>query len=367
MSNPPVVKICNACGKDVTQLKRIKDPSGRYYCEDCYPRDMVIPNAPTTLARKPAQPVASSPAPVAPASDPQISPPPPPAAPSADHDLYDITPAPTDTRPKRAAPAVTAPAVPVSSAPPKKLDKCPVCGTPALTSARFCIGCRRDLTQMDKILELRAQGDKGPEFEKPAKVIGSIVKTSLIILGVIAFIFIVYGIYLTVNPGGPFDSYPTTREEAIRQFFTQIAKGTDKGYDNAYLLISQRERMTNTATDDERRFLLAFKKMHQDFEKKYGSNWLSRMKIERVGPDEYSYDDETIYNIVLDKDKYLLTTQVQISITQAVAKRMVIVRPPEVPENGKNHFAVVYIKDYPALEHRAQGSMLPPEDAPANR
>ena len=53
-------KNCVICGKDVTQIKRVKDPQGRYYCAPCYD---------TAMAQSPAAP-AAAPQPDAPADDP---------------------------------------------------------------------------------------------------------------------------------------------------------------------------------------------------------------------------------------------------------------------------------------------------------
>jgi hypothetical protein len=138
-----------------------------------------------------------------------------------------------------------------------------------------------------------------------------------------------------------YDHYPKTREGAVREFLKDIADGTDASYAKAYDLISWRER-TLGDSGEASRFATVFKHMHDDFGQKYGTDWLSKIKLENKGPNDSYQDDDVDFKMALGDDSYTVATQVQIDETTAVSN-MVMPRKkkPEYIEDGKRHFGIL--------------------------
>ncbi len=117
----PVQKICVVCGKDVAGLKRVKDRTGRYYCDPCHQN---------LLAK------ASQPAPIEP-DDPPM-----------DFDDLDLAPLPEPSKPLQpnlAAPPVAMSAQSVRStltaAGPGGGLACPCCNKNLAAGAKICVTC----------------------------------------------------------------------------------------------------------------------------------------------------------------------------------------------------------------------------------
>jgi hypothetical protein len=60
MSTTAPVKVCVLCKQDVTALKRVKDPAGRYYCEPCYAKAQAAKVAPPHQAGPQSNPIPPS-------------------------------------------------------------------------------------------------------------------------------------------------------------------------------------------------------------------------------------------------------------------------------------------------------------------
>jgi hypothetical protein len=86
--------------------------------------------------------------------------------------------------------------------------------------------------------------------------------------------------------------------------------------------------------------------MHDDFEKKYGSNWLSKVKLHNQGGQEGSQDEDVYYAVDIDKDRYTIGVQVQIGVEASLVNRLS--RNRELyPDNGKHHFGISGVVQYP--------------------
>jgi hypothetical protein len=335
---PATAAICCRCNKDVSNEKRVKDARGNIYCEPCYKaalqkqqagQQQQTPAAP----RPPAAPAAAA----RPAQNPA---PRPPAAPTV----------------RKPAAAETPAAAP--SAPKPLPDFCPACGAPTLPGRRICIKCNRDMTKLDKLLAMRAANAKASTEAKVGVAVGIFLKVAVIVIVLGAFAFIGWGIYASVNPGGPFDDYPVKRADAVHDILADIQTGTDKSYKKAFELVSFRERATNNPNEDQL-YKMVYKKMHDEFAQKYGNDWLSTVKIENAEPD--STEEVVPFTVTMPNgDVYHVDTEAQISVTQAVANLTVRRDKPEYHENGKRHFGILEIEEYTVHPHTNMQDMAGP-------
>ena len=304
---PATTLFCCRCKKDVATQKRVKDPRGLLFCELCY--KVAVQQQQTQQQRTTA--------------------PRPPAAPTI--------------RKPPAPPAASASSSPTQVQKPLP-DFCPACNAPTLPGRRICIKCNRDMTKLDKLLAMRAENSKVSAEEKVGAAIGKIIKLVVIVVVVAALAFVGWGMYVSVNPPGPFAQYPTKRADAVQQILAHIQEGTDKSYKNAFNLISFRERATNNPNEDGL-YKMVYKRMHDEFAQKYGNDWLSTAKIEN--PDIANHDEIVPFTLTMPNgDVYHIDTEAQISVTQAVANLTVRRDKPEYFENGKRHFGILEIEEY---------------------
>ncbi len=310
-------KICCVCHKDVSTAKRVKDAKGHYYCAACHA---------ATLQRQPAAVAAGGSA-------------------SENDDLVPLA------APVKAAPRPMPQPVAVSK--PKIPEFCPNCGAKVLANRKFCFKCNRDVTQMDKLIALRAQEAKGPSGEqKFAIVFGHVMRVVMwaVIAGVV--VILILGMKMMFLPGGLWDNYPKTREAAVREFLQHIAAGTDKSYEKAFMLISFRERSTGKSSEDVV-FKSVFKQIHDEFNQKYGNDWIGKIKLENLGSNDKYADDEVDFRLTLGNDTYLVASQVQLDITRATANMTLPrTKKPVYKEDGENHFGILDIAEYPVHPKR---------------
>jgi hypothetical protein len=281
-------KLCRLCHKDVSNAKRVKDAKGQYYCQECH----------DNAVRKPAQPVPAE---------------------------VDLAPEP---------------------APVKKLPEfCPNCGAKVFPNRKLCIKCNRDVTKMDKLIAIQKEAAKGPSSEeKVATIVGKTVKFALILFVIGFVIFCVWGIKLMFTPADPWEQYPTSRTAAVQKWLGYIAEGTPKAYDNAFLMISYRARTVSNA-NEETFYKFSHMKIHDEFLKKYGNGWLSKVEFEK-GEFQGNEAEESIAFKIGD-DVYHVETQVQIAIDQVVMN-VASRQQPSYADNAKNHFGIIECFEYPA-------------------
>lgn len=380
MGAATTVKVCKLCGKDVSQLKRVKDPKGNYYCEECY----------VSAANKKQQPVVVSAGQAASAHEaaphvkpqiltlgPAVAAPSPPVAPAGPlhaaptDDPVEITPElvsslaegdelapdllPIETvdddlapveEPAPAAKRITP--VGQSAGKPGALPShCPACGTPVISGRRLCIKCNRDVTM--PLASSMTRADKPEVSDKVASMVGQSLKYAgmLAILAVIAVG--AYALYITfIADGESYQPYPKTRAAAIHQFLEAVAAGTDKSYAKAFEMISYRAR----ASDDPQQrnhYKRLLTKMNEDLTKKYGKDWLTTVELDpRSHQDITTSDDCELHTVRIgkDKDEYTISTQVQISMEEVIGN-IPGRSKAEYPENGKNRYGVLSVAEYP--------------------
>ena len=125
---PAPAKICHVCHKDVSNAKRVKDPAGHYFCQECY--DHAAHATPAGVAKGGD---ATAKAPHVPAAKPmsvKVTTPPPPK------DEYDFNDPPPAPKPKVAVPAPA----PVGNASSKLPEFCPHCGMKVVGGRKLCVG-----------------------------------------------------------------------------------------------------------------------------------------------------------------------------------------------------------------------------------
>jgi hypothetical protein len=340
----PATKTCTICHKDVSNAKRVKDPQGHYFCAACHEAALQRQHTGSGHAagKAPAVKVA-------------IAPPPP--ADDGDLDLVPLATAPVpEPKPARPAPAESAPK-PAARIP----EFCPNCGAKTLPSRKFCIGCNRDLTKMDKVIAMKAEEAAGPSGEaKFASAFGAVLKYCLVLVGVAGLVFVAWVVIHSVKPVDTFEDYPTTREKAVRDFLSLVNEGTDKSYAKAFRLISFRERTTNASSDtEELRYKDSFKKMRQDFITRYGDDWHSKYQLVDAGSNDDYADDEVDFTLKLGEDSYKVATQAQIAVDIAGIN---MIKPskikPSFAENGKNHFGILDIGSYKVHDRRTMDTRV---------
>jgi hypothetical protein len=306
------VKVCLVCGKDVANAKRVKDAQGNYYCEAC--------QAAAAAKRQ------GAPKPVAVV-------------------MGDAKKQPATVAAKGGDGAGEGGGE--SRGPAKLPEFCPNCGAKVFANRKLCIKCNRDVTKMEKVIALKKEEAAPPSKEEVfATWVGRVARVVMwtVIVGVV--VFILWGIKLQFMPPGLWDEFPKTREAAVREFLGYIAEGGEKNYGKAFMLISFRERSTGLP-DEEKKFDMVFAQMHDDFAKKYGADWLSKMKLENAGSNDMYTDDEVDYKLTLGGDTYTIATQAQMDITTATA-HMTLPRAkkPVFNEDGKNRFGILDIAEY---------------------
>lgn len=339
----PAAKTCCMCHKDVSNAKRVKDPHGHYYCATCHEAALRKRQGAAGVAKA----AAASPAVKVPVGRTAVA-----AAPPSDDDLPMV---PLATTPVPDADEEEAP----KKAPAKIPEYCPNCDAKTLAGRRFCIKCNRDLTQMDKVVALKKEEAAGPSREeKVASAVGFVLKICLWVFCIAVLAFILWGIYLQVKPIDTFEDYPTTRERVVRDFLKHINEGSEKSLDKAFLLVSFRERTTNSNSEDVR-WKQQFRKMREDFTAKYGADWHSKYQLENAGSNDDYADDEVDFKLKLGEDTYKIATQVQIAVDVASVN---MIRPskvkPEYPENGKNHFGILDVSEYKVRPKRTMDERL---------
>jgi hypothetical protein len=323
---PATAAICCRCKKDVSNEKRVKDKRGNLYCEPCYKaavqqQQQRMQQQQTATAQRPAA-AASSAAPRA-------------AAPSR--------PAVTQTIRKPAAPPPPPPSA--TPAQTKLPEFCPVCNAPVLKNRKICFKCNRDLTKMDKILALRAEQAKVSSEEKVGNAIGSIIKVIFILIVIGGVGFMGYGAWMMLHPGKPFDDYPTTRLDAVKGILAAISEGTDKSYEKAFKLITLHVRTTDNAHQDLV-YKMVYQKMHDEFLKLYGPDWLSKTKIEKAS-DPSDNDEIVPYTFTIGDDVYHIDTQAQIAGGNVSNFENTLLHGhQEYLENGDRHFGIYEIEEY---------------------
>jgi hypothetical protein len=304
MTTSSTGKICGICHKDVSNSKRVKDAQGNYYCAACH-----------EAANKQA-PVVGVVASVVKAAEVSA------------------------VRQKAPSPQPT-PAKKTQTLP----KECPNCGAPVFPNRRLCIKCHRDVTQMDRIIAMKAQAAKGPTGEEKLAIwIGRIVRFGIWTAVIVFVVLSGWAIKLWFTPSGPFDHYPTTRVAAVKEFLGYVSDGSDKALDKAFLLVSFRVRTTSNP-NEQAYYNSAYRKMHEDFGQKYGTDWLSKATVER--PDGSNEGDEGLM-IKINNDSYYVSTQVQIAVDDAIIARLSRGPQNTYAEDGKNHFGILEVEEYPA-------------------
>jgi hypothetical protein len=230
---------------------------------------------------------------------------------------------------------------------------CPGCGAKVFANRKRCMKCGADIMQLvQKAAASPKDADRPKTEDVIATWVGRTARVGLVVAIVGVVLFILYGYKLMFMPGGLWDNYPTTREAAVREFLGDIAAGTDKSYDSAFMLISFRERSTGRSGEDQQ-YKNTFTRMHDDFAKKYGNDWLTRIKLDNLGSNDKYADDEVDYKLTLGKDSYIIATQAQMDTTKATAN-MTLPRKkkPVYNEDGKHRFGIIDVSNYLVHEQR---------------
>ena len=159
---------------------------------------------------------------------------------------------------------------------------------------------------MDKILAPRREHAKVSTEEKLGNAIGKIIKIVLILIVIGGIGFMGYGAWMMLHPGKPFDDYPT-RLDAVKG----ISAASPKAPTSSYGKPSNSSTCVRTTdnTHQDSMYKMVYTKMHDDFARLYGPDWLSKAKIEKE--DAADNDEIVPFSVTLGDDVYHVLSQLQ--------------------------------------------------------
>jgi tetrahydromethanopterin S-methyltransferase subunit G len=232
-----------------------------------------------------------------------------------------------------------------------------------VTKSRYCLGCRRDMLDTEKLAKIMqdaSQEDKAQKIGKVAgKIIGAVVGlVILIVVGLVAW----GQIQGMIGPGDVFAEYPTSRDQLVKSFLANLNGGTDKDYEKALKLISQRETgVTNQLMDGFKAELIRFR---EQLIKENGADWYSKAQVSFPQADQY-LGDEVFAEVKIDKKIYHIGMQAQIGVDRAVAERHIpLKKKTPYRENGKLHWGIGEIQEHHLVDPIERKMYRPGSDAP---
>ena len=87
--------------------------------------------------------------------------------------------------------------------------------------------------------------------------------------------------------------------------------------------------------------------MHEEFEKKYGADWLAKVAIQLDGEGGTTDEPTAAFTVKIGSDEYHILTEALMGDMEAVGL-LNTTGPKKYPENGQNHFGIVEVEEYPA-------------------
>ena len=141
-------------------------------------------------------------------------------------------------------------------------------------------------------------------------------------------------------------TYAASRQAAIQEFLGYVSKGTEKDYEKAFNIVSFRVRITNNP-NEYNFYRTAYEKMHNELAEKHGKDWLAKATIKYEDLADFNEDEEVEYVVHIDDVAYHISTQVQISPEEAISNLTTKFRK-KYPEDGKYHFGIMEVAEYPA-------------------
>jgi hypothetical protein len=103
----------------------------------------------------------------------------------------------------------------------------------------------------------------------------------LILAGIAALLLAAFIVAKLTGVTGPppWSLYPSTKEAAVQQLFTDIAVGDDPGYDKAYALIAPSARNPDDS-DEKGHYRQLYHEVYRYLSGEFGADWLSTLQIE---------------------------------------------------------------------------------------
>ena len=195
---PATAMFCCRCKKDVSTQKRVKDPRGNIYCEPCYKaavqqqQQMQQQQAGASRCRRPC--TASSP--------------PPPPPPSANLPLRRPPPPDRHLRQRKNRFPISAPPATRPSSPTAASVSNATATSPRWTSSSPCaLSTPRSPPRKNS-----ATPSAKPSRPSSSSSSSGAPSSSW-----------GYGAWIMLHPGKPFDDYPTTRADAVKQILANIS------------------------------------------------------------------------------------------------------------------------------------------------
>jgi hypothetical protein len=160
---------------------------------------------------------------------------------------------------------------------------CPNCAATFSAGSRQCPVCKLEVAKMDAFAAAKqAARKKGLQTTKVQEA-GTPVWRRPIVIGVLLGLLLLAFIIAKFSGAGgppPWTQYPSTKEEVVKQLFTDIAVGDDPGYDKAYALIAPSARNPEDS-DEKGHYRQLDHEVYRYLSGEFGADWLSTLQIEQ--------------------------------------------------------------------------------------
>ncbi len=165
----------------------------------------------------------------------------------------------------------------------KPTRTCPNCAASFAPTSKQCPVCKLETAKMDAfaaakqaarkrgLQTTRVEGASTPFWRRPV-VIGG-----LLALLVVAFILFEF---TGVARPPAWMQYPSTKEDAVKALFTDIAVGDDPGYDKAYALIAPSARNPEDS-DEKGHYRQLYHEVYKYLSGEFGTGWASTLSVEQ--------------------------------------------------------------------------------------
>ena len=215
---------------------------------------------------------------------------------------------------------------------PSSSRRCPNCDTPVASDRTRCPSCKLEVSMMDKFaaakhaaqtrgLRTRVESQEQPT---PPLISPRLIRAAvfMILLATVAGGIIRY----TMFRPQPWESYPTSAEEAVTKLMKYIGEDSDNSLAQAYDLVGQ--EMSKDKTGDIRgRYLQLFHVAAKYLSGEFGSAWPSTVKI------EVAKDDPNRFIVHIGLETLHIRTSLQTPADQR-------------SDPAKLHYAVLAIEEF---------------------
>ena len=210
----------------------------------------------------------------------------------------------------------------------KPTRTCPNCAASFSPSSKQCPICKLETEKMDAFAAAKqAARKRGLQTTKVEEASTPLWRRPAFIGGLLALLLIGAVVFKLMGPGGPppWMAYPSTKEDAVKALFADIAVGDDPGYDKAYGLIDPKSRDPDD-TDEKGHYRQLYHEVYRYLSGEFGSGWLSTLTIEQ---------DAANSNLMI---AHVGLETLHVPVVQET--------PPDKLNDSNHHYAVTGIQEF---------------------